>query len=776
MKNKTYIAIFATFLFLFFASMSHAQQAAPEQKPATSIAGVQIKFDITLGGQIRDISGSKSSKFQYARDIPQGFLLRDFSFAAEKPDKPYYFSLIGREAGERDQNYYLRFENFGKYRLDVEWTQYPRFLADRTQTLFVGTGNGVLTIPDVIQTAFAAAPDAINPTVPPAPDLTLPGLIRGVLASTPFGRQEILRRRFGLRYEYQPAQYWRLHFGVQRELRSGARPASFGAYIRVNTPTGSYFANPGVELPEPVNFHTTEFSAGVSYERQRGFIAFEYLGSLFRNKISTVTFDNPFRIADSEATSAGSLNRYAFARAQIDLEPDNTAHTFSVIGAYNFPHNTRLAGAVSFSSWRQDDNFLPWTLNTAVVTGVPAGVIPTNPGTLPQPDLNGKVFTHSEDWALSSRLTDTFRFTLRYRLYDYNNDSDRILFPGFVGRGDSFWRSNVGGLPIESELAGFFRQRSSVEAVWQPIKQFSWKNELGWEGWNREDRQVGRTNEWIGKTQLIWKPIKRFSTRAHYHYGNRIPRGTYNPGLEFAQLRMFDQAHRLQHNADVRFQFDVNDQFNFTGVYQYNSNRYDTNFYGAATSLQGFVTVEANYIPEERVSFRINYTHDRLRSTYRSISRKPSGADPNNAFVRNNRDRLDSVGAGLSLTGFENKLSWDTDYTFSGSRVQISTFNPLTITADNVLNAQAFPFPEIEDNLHEFRTTVSYRFRPNVQLGVRYLFEPRSLQDFTWDILSPYVRGREAQPENDLRRYLFLDARDGDYHGHAAAIFLRYTF
>ena len=63
-----------------------------------------------------------------------------------------------------------------------------------------------------------------------------------------------------------------------------------------------------------------------------------------------------------------------------------------------------------------------------------------------------------------------------------------------------------------------------------------------------------------------------------------------------------------------------------------------------------------------------------------------------------------------------------------------------------------------------------------MEVGVRYLFEPRSLTDFTTDLFpSPYLAGLEA-PENDLSRWLFLDARESSYHGHAAAIYLRYMF
>ena len=121
-------------------------------------------------------------------------------------------------------------------------------------------------------------------------------------------------------------------------------------------------------------------------------------------------------------------------------------------------------------------------------------------------------------------------------------------------------------------------------------------------------------------------------------------------------------------------------------------------------------------------------------------------------------------------------MTWDVSYAFALSQVRIQTANPFTIDVAATLDATAYPLPDITENFHEVRTTLAYRVRDNVQVGVRYLFEPRALSDFTTDIFfSPYIAGLEA-PEDNLIRSLFLNAREGSYHGHAAAVFFRYTF
>lgn len=112
----------------------------------------------------------------------------------------------------------------------------------------------------------------------------------------------------------------------------------------------------------------------------------------------------------------------------------------------------------------------------------------------------------------------------------------------------------------------------------------------------------------------------------------------------------------------------------------------------------------------------------------------------------------------------------------SGHSAGSASYPVLTPALQSTLNATAFPLPNITENFHEVRTTLSYRVRENVDLGMRYLFEPRALDDFTTDVFpNGYLAGLAA-PENNLNRWLFLDARQSSYHGHAAAIFLRYTF
>lgn len=758
MKKRVWLALGMGWLLLTGGlALATAEEAQPPPGPR------EWTLDITLGGVISDITNQHSSRFEYGRDVPEGFYVEEFLFTAESPGKPWAFTLFGVDAGQRDQHFRLTLERFGRYRLELRGDQFPLFVADNIQTLHTATDKGVLEVPDLIQTEFQAAADA-----------DLPALVRSTLAATPFSELELLRRKFVLHQVYRPSAHWQLYADISNEIRSGDRRMTVGSYLRTVTPRGETFYTPGIEAPEPIDYRTTEIIAGGAYEGARGFLRAEYRGSFFRNRTDTLTLDNPFRITDELAS------RLRFERTQVDLYPDNDTHTFSFLGGYSFePWTTRVAGALSFSFWNQNDPFLAYTLNTSIVAppgDLPPGTTPTDLEALPQASLNGDATVVAGDVAVTTRPASSLRLAVRYNAYDWNDETDEIEFPGYAGVGDSRWEESHGGRPIATRPFDFFRQRSGVEVAWKPRKELAWKTEFGWEAWNRENREITRSNEWLGKTQLILTPRKWFYGKLNYGYGARVPHDVYVARKEFVLLRKYDLAHRIRQRAEALFQLTPNPQFNFSGSYGYHSDRYDETLYGQATALLGFFTVDANYTPNERFAGYVNFTHERSRSSANLISK--TGAvlyNIPNTFLRDLNDRVRSLGAGFEVNFLEQRLNWEVSYAFALSRLAIDTANPYTVDVQATLNATAYPFSDITEDFHEVRTTLRYKLRDNVEVGARYLFEPRSLNDFTTDLMTPYIDGFEA-PENDLLRYIFLDARESSYHGHAAAIFLRYSF
>jgi len=798
--RRTYTLIVVLSLILAGAVLAPASfaQAGSSNTAAPSSPAATVKMEVTVGGQTRVITddpGGKWSKFELTRDVPKNFTLNSFRFAIEKEGSPWTLSGSAEEATQLDQRYRLVVEKYGKVLTELRYEGFPYFFGRGVKSPYGQSQPGAYILSDTVQSALQAAAAA-----------GIPALVNDLVLSSPFADLQSRRQRFFVNSEYFLNENWSTFVRFSSERKGGSKPIGLGTYERIGTPTGGFFNVLGDELAEPINYHSFELRTGVAFHNRRALLRVEYAYAWFLNRTGALRWENPFSLTDQEATGGGGANRWRFGTGQLDLYPDNRAHSITVSGRVNMPYESFLSGLLSWSFWRQDDAFLPWTLNTAVVTGVPVGVTPSNAATLLRASLDGRVNVFNSDVVLGTRNWKQLLLTGRYRIYRYRNETTPVPLPGYVAFGDAFWRSTLSCVnpdrttnlctnvpfPAANEPASYTRQQISFEAVWKPFDPFQWKIEPNWEGWNREHRQADRTNEYGFTNQVFYKPVNWFNAWASYRYGNRKT-VLYDGGpLEFgflssasilpagghlAGLRRFDQDHRIRNNADVVLNFMGNSKWSLSATYRYHSDQYDENFFGLGKFITGAAGVDLNFTPNDQYGFVAYYSHDRNRYNYRQIA-KGGGANTwvlQNEWDRNTRDKVDSFGVGLNASADEQRFQFNLSYDFSLAKQTITTRNPNTVQADMVNDATAFPWPDIKSRFHEFRADGSYRFRTNVVAGVRYLFEPYRLDDFAWDVMRPYMFGFEA-PENDARRFLFLDSRYGSYNGHLLGVYVRYSF
>ncbi|HWQ31536.1 MAG TPA: MtrB/PioB family decaheme-associated outer membrane protein [Blastocatellia bacterium] len=725
----------------------------------------QFRFLFEMGGQFTDLTGERPSKFEQSRQVREGYLFRRFRISSNPEGSPSFLRVIGRGPGERDQHYLVDFGSYGTFRATAEWQGYPFLYSRGSRSLFGLDGPGNLRIPDSIQQTLQNTPDA-----------SLPAAVQGFVSSAPLTTLRVQRQMLKFTQRLNLTDHWNLRFRWTNQKRFGSRPLGTGSYERIGTATGDTFRVMSIELPEPVEYITNDLSAGIGYVRDKWGVNFDYTWSKFDNRIPLLSFDNPFRATDLQATgSGGVLNRMAFARGIFALAPDNEAHSIQLSAFVDLPRQTRVSSALGWSFWRQNEQFAPYTLNSAIIaSGLPAGTSVTDPASLPRRSLEGAVDTFTQEHLLTTRLTEKFAATLRYRYYDYDNSTADILFPGYAAFGESYWRTNINSKPIENEPLSFRRQTAMAETVWDLAKPLNWKLEYKWEGWTRRHRQVAESNEHTIGTQLSWQPGNTFSGKLSYHYSDRSPRA-YDPGiLEFRLLRMFDQSKRLRHNASLQMQYHFRPDLGLSGTLGYLSDDYDQNFYGLTKYVQGYGSLDLLYTALETTTFYASYSREHYSSSLNQIAKTAVPFDFANRWNRDERDAVDSFGAGLTTYLVKDKLFIDAHYAFSLAETVTNTFNPGTPLAASVLNATAIPFPDVKTRFHEFNSDISYQFTPNVAFGVRYIYEPYRLNDYAWDGLQPYPVTL-LPTENDGRRFLLLDSRYTSHTAHAVGLYLRFT-
>src|SRR5207247_3659854 len=274
---------------------------------------------------------------------------------------------------------------YGQYEMELGWDELPHILSNSGRSLFVSQGDGVLTIADDVQRALQENP------------LQLPALLT---EAHPIPLR--LRRDTGwFSFRYTPTPEWDLRIGYTVRSDHGRSPLG----------TTFFFTNI-VEVLQPLDSLTHEITTSLEYAQKNWSLRLAYAGSLFRNDISALVWDNPFRLTD--AVSGPSRGRLA-------LFPDNEAHTISLTGALTLPWRSRLTGTLSYGWMLQDDDFLPFTINSALTA--PA---------LPARSLHGELNPFLMNYTLTSRPFNRLTLTARYRFYDLNNNSRSLLFPDFV--------------------------------------------------------------------------------------------------------------------------------------------------------------------------------------------------------------------------------------------------------------------------------------------------------------------------------------------------------
>ena len=866
----------------------HVWGQAPEKdkpKPKTQTP-TKVHASIEIGGPVREIQGGHNAKFQETRDVAKGFSLQKLRLDYNSADSPYFLALRGFEIRERDQRFTVDGGRFGKYRTQFVWDQVPHFFGTG-QSFLQKTAPGVYQVSPTLRASLQAVtlPDSART---PA-NAALPTLVRQELRTAPFTEVRLRRDQALFRQSYQPSDKVELHVQFSWLRNSGSRPMSAGTFVRRPVPgnglpdIGGSWEGIGQEFLEPLDQRTYGLNVGAQFRGKKWTAGVDYDLSLFRNRIGSVIFENPFRVTDEEgclpnpapppAITCGASNRFRTVHWQNALPPNNDSHTITLWANVDLRPPTQLRGIFSLSYWTQNDPFLAWTMNTAIVpTHWDANSTITNPtdvNQLPARSPNGKMRNINQEYALVNR-SKNFRFQAQYRSQSLDNQTPSIRFPGYAAFGDSTWRAprtDFYNLPIENLDWDFRRQNVEAGFQWDVLPQertpvrspgqvdgrtsaasllrkatLTWKLDYAWEIWNRKFRDVNRNNEHSLRGRLDFaanlsgvgknsgptpdaepKPVTTLRLKADYRYSNRRSQG-YNTqpldfvtnfagsppngpttawvvtnntrmneglGIEFNLLRRFDETGRIRHDGTLSLELLKGPNTNFSASYRYLGDEYDKNFYGLLFNRSSFVDAQFTHAFENGSFVYASYSREMNRFAYRDLAHllpnppAPPGAIIQgtlaqypiaNTWERTSRNSLDSFEFGINAAPQEGKLQkWQLDlsYALSFARDRISTINPYPVRADSVIHAGANPYPDTVVRRQDVNIAITRHINENFEMGVRYWYEPYTQDDFSFNVLQPYVHGNLT---SDTPKYLFQDARYGSYHANVATVFLRYSF
>jgi len=113
----------------------------------------------------------------------------------------------------------------------------------------------------------------------------------------------------------------------------------------------------------PIDFTTNDFGMSLGYTGEKSSLKAAYTGSLFKDNIKSLTFDDAFYYFGLASGSATTVfpNTGRFSTA-----PDNQYHQLTLSGTHKFSATTKLVGDLAYGRGTQNDGFLPYNTGGAL--------------------------------------------------------------------------------------------------------------------------------------------------------------------------------------------------------------------------------------------------------------------------------------------------------------------------------------------------------------------------------------------------------------------------
>jgi MtrB/PioB family decaheme-associated outer membrane protein len=730
--------------------------AVPGEPPR--LFGLVTGAHVELGG--RRLSGTlNSSKFTEYRDLATGVFTDAFSLGLMNPEHTNALSFWGANVGQRDQHFAAQLAKRGVYKVEVEWDQVPHNYTNTARTVFSGSGTGQLEMPALVR-------NKIRTILTKDLDTAATGVqfdtssIASLVLGTARAIDVVSRREKGkASVSYSPDEALDINLRYSSEKRSGVKPL------------GGNFGFNVVEVLEPTDYQTQEANASVEYMAKRWNLQLDYSASIFDNDIDALVWDNPFNEIDAVGNSS---------RGRLDLYPDNTANNLSLAGAASLPYATRLMASVARGWRRQDDKFIPYTINAALDTVA-------NYPTLPAASLDGKVGTTLVNLSATNRYFRSVWLTARYRTFDYDNQTRSLIFPAYVG-----YDGNVSRVQRSNPAIAHKRVNASLDATVRLVPDVSLKVGYESENWDRENRDAEKTEESIYRAALDYVPRSWLLLRTSYSMGAKetphydaeelvhalFPAGEPAGAVgQLPLLRKFDMATRDRNRASVLAQLTPLEELTLSGSFGLVNDDFKGSQYGLLSNKSSNYSLDATYNPTYDLALFANYTKETFRYAMQSRQRTPATATAalndtvNNDWSTDMEDGANTFGLGLSWAAVPEKVDVTLDFSLSSAKGTSATKALGDPKGARFLVTSAEDYPDTKSKLSQLHASAGYRLSDRFTQRLEYRFERYSETYFNQDVMEPYM----APVDPTTAGAVFLGARQPGYSAHIIYFVLSYT-
>jgi MtrB/PioB family decaheme-associated outer membrane protein len=768
----------------------------------------EFEGEVIVGPQYYlDSDNRDSNKFEEYRDVPNGLVLELFRFHWD-PTQKTFFHLAVRDVTQLDQKILFNFGQRDLWQGTIHWSENPRQWTDQAAQLYAQSAPATFTLEDSFQSAVRAAPASADTDADLEWDPGTKGFI--VKNGIAQGAQPVevghQRKTGGAAFLYTPNPNWIVSATADRERRTGTAPQTLGMY----------FSHAPSEVAAPVEFNTNDLAGAVEY-RSRGWNAGVRVAIRgFDTENKSLRWDNQMFLVDEPV----NINVANPGRMQMSQTMDYESDQVWLFGGVDVGDETRIDASVSQGRARQNDAFLPMTVNT-FLTAAP----------LPASNYDGEHQTTAARILVSSRPLRGFRWNAWFRSYELDNRSPALTFADYVQTDFQFplcgnvnvCDANGDGLANDriarrSLPYGYRRQAAGALVGWSPELWFRGALSFEREGLDREFSAVESSHEdiwkltldfdlaaWLsGRTTFRYQDRKAHEYHAHYFEGS-FPSGepveaAFNEGsrrfywtdrqrdsyalmldatpisiLSLYAEAVYTDDHYTDPNTGLAIgqSYTVSEDRNFDGIPE----TYDILLAGRTHDRSTSYSLGFAVIPSQRIRIYGDYTWDTwkygMETRYRAPVAGIGSDDPLDNWGSNVDDGYDTAAAGFDLALVADRKWWlDLDASWSRGTGDIEThFVPGGSASGDTTLTQ---FPELDTKLTVVEMALNHRIRPNLSYALRYWFESWKEDNFASDFNQPYMGDPDNDPGSAQAIYLGLDF--ANYTNHILTFVLNYNF
>jgi hypothetical protein len=611
---------------------------------AGSIASAQDAPAATSGGQVTiGLVGApnvESSKFQEYRIVPKGASIPFMHLFSTSADLA--FDLRAYNIRQDDQRY-TGWADLSWAGLSFDYNQTPHAMGNDGHSIWAQTAPGVWSLNASLRKSLADAIDATATTgriYPFYADLLSPAFASA-------GSVDIrgMRQRGEAVLDLGKKLPFDLKFSYMREVKRGNRGESGGTLYGV--------VNTVVDVPDAMNEVTTDYGVNLAYNFKLGNVHARFNRNIYNDRQDALVIDNPFRATDLAYTSASVPG--GPARGRYSTAPSNEASRGAFGVLLKFARQTRIAADVALGTWTQNDQFLPYTINSAILT--PAGTPANLASSLPQQSLNGKINTTTLNVSFTSRPIDGLGIRLRYRSYDQANKTTPITWPGNTG-----WDNPERAFTTAATIGSGFNTQDPYSN-----KTARFEGQLSYDFGGLTLEAAAHTTK-IDRTfvEAVSGKDTGFALAAVFHASDWLGlRGTYNQakqtasGYDATPGTYLGLPSNESERKTTRTGFDIElspvANLDLTFAYFRRNDEYPnrpargigldpgTTSSGLLSGKYDTFTAEIDFNPSERVELNAYYTYEKNLATDRNIT-LTSGAI-NNSLKYDASDKTGTFGA-----------------------------------------------------------------------------------------------------------------------------------